>query len=80
MALNKIDRAAKLDAAIKTDRAGRGLRIRLPSLGPMLQTKRQLETPGYVPGFVFTRPPEPFSKISPDCGDAILPDAIYGGG
>ncbi len=46
----------------------------------MFQTKRQLETPGHVPGFVFTRPPEPFSKVSANCGDAILPNAIDGGG
>jgi len=46
----------------------------------MLETKRQLETPGHVPGLVFTRPPEPFSKVGTNCGDAILPNAIYGGG
>ena len=46
----------------------------------MLQTKRQLETPGHVPGFVFTCAPKPFSKVGSNCGDAILPNAVYGGG
>ena len=80
MALDQVNRPAKLDAAIETDRARYGPRIRLTSFGPMLQTKRQLETPRHVPGFVFTRPPKPLSKVSPNGGDAILPNAVYGGG
>jgi hypothetical protein len=80
MALDQVNRPAKLDAAIETDSVSYGPRIRLTSFGPMLQTKRQLETPSYVPGFIFTRPPEPFSKVSPNCGDSILPNAVHGGG
>jgi hypothetical protein len=79
MALDQVNRPAKLDAAIETDRAGYGPRIRLMSFGPMLQTKRHLETPRHVSGFVFTRPPQPLSKVSPNCGDAILPNTVYGG-
>ena len=80
MALDQVDRTAKLDAAVEIDRAGHRLRIGLTSLGPMLQTKRQLEMPGHVPGFVFARPPQPFAKVGADCGDAILPNAVDGGG
>ena len=80
MPLDQVNRPAKLDAAIETDRARYGPRIRLTSFGPMLQTKRQLETPRHVPGYVFTRSPKPFSKVSPDCGYAILPNAVDGGG
>ena len=79
MALNKVDRPAKLDAAIETDRARYGPRIRLTSLGPMFQTKRELETPRHITGIVFTRPPKPLSKVGANCGDAILPNAVYGG-
>ena len=45
----------------------------------MFQTKRELETPGHITGIVFTRPPKPLSKVGANCGDAILPNAIYGG-
>jgi hypothetical protein len=80
MPLDQVNRPAKLDAAIETDRAWYRPRIRLTSFGPVLQTKRQLETPRHVPRFVFTRPSKPLSKVSPNCGDAILPNAVYGGG
>ena len=47
---------------------------------PMLQTKRKLKTPGHITGIVLTRPAKPFSQVSANCSDAVLPNAIYGGG
>jgi hypothetical protein len=77
MALDQVDRPAKLNAQSKVHGAGHGLRICLAPLGPV-QPKRQLEIPWHVAGVVFTCAPEPFAEVSADRSNTILPDTVDG--
>ena len=78
VSLDKVDRAAKLDAAVKVDGARHRLRVGLAPLGTVRQPEGQFEMPGHVAGVVLACPPQPFAEIGADRRDAVLPHAVDG--